>query len=84
MKVASNIDYKKVAEQQNKLRESLKQTGQIDGAISKELQDGSKQASNTENKKVTLDQAGKAVKKSFLWGLGIGALITVIIYKIRS
>jgi F0F1-type ATP synthase assembly protein I len=37
-----------------------------------------------EDKKVTLDQAGKAVKKSFLWGLGIGALITVIIYKIRN
>jgi hypothetical protein len=40
-----------------------------------------------EDNKFTDDQAKavvQAVRKSFFWGLGIGALITVIIYKIRS
>ena len=43
--------------------------------------------SNTEDKKFTEEQkklGAALVKTSFFWGLGIGALITVIIYKIRS
>ena len=63
-----NIDYKKAAELEKKYTEEFQK----------------KADKEREDNKVTLGQAGAAVRKSFFWGLGIGALITVIIYKIRS
>jgi hypothetical protein len=75
---------------EQKLRDSLIQKGPIVGPLSQETLDKMKEQLANEGKttnKLNEEQSKSivgSVQKNFIWGLIIGSLATVIIYKIKK